>query len=298
MFNVTIPSLDQLKIMVAVVDTGSFSAAAKMLHRSQPVVSYAIANLEAQLGITLFERKGQRPVLTEAGKTVLAYARRISLVTDEMRAGVSGLIQGVESEVSIAVDVLFSTDILAAALKAFADQYPSVALKLRMDALGGVAQLVLDGVCSMGISCLVRDWPDQIEAEDFGVLRIVPVAAPGHPLAAHKGPIPVSILREHVQLALSDRTRLTEHHDLAISGIRSWRISDLGAKHALLRAGIGWGHMPEHMVRDDLASGRLVKLSLNARKGGSQPYTMIHRVDAPPGPAGRWLFEKLVSISN
>lgn len=101
MFNVTIPSLDQLKIMVAVVDTGSFSAAAKILHRSQPVVSYAIGNLEAQLGITLFERKGQRPVLTDAGKTVLAYARRISLVTDEMRAGVSGLIQGVESEVSI-----------------------------------------------------------------------------------------------------------------------------------------------------------------------------------------------------
>lgn len=297
MFNVTIPSLDQLKILVAVVDTGSFSAAAKVLHRSQPVVSYAIANLEAQLGVTLFERRGQRPVLTDAGKTVLSYARRISLVTDEMRAGVTGLIQGVESEVSIAVDVLFATETLATALKAFSVQYPSVALKVRMDALGGVEQLIMDGMCRIGISGIVRKWPDQIEALDFGTLQIVPVAAPEHPLAAHGGQIPVSILREHVQLALSDRTNLTEHDDLAISGIRTWRISDLGAKHALLRTGIGWGYMPEHMVGDDLKSGRLVRLSLNARKGGSLPYTMIHRVDAPPGPAGQWLCEKLISIA-
>lgn len=297
MFNVTIPSLDQLKVMIAVVDTGSFSAAAKTLHRSQPVISYAIANLEAQLGITLFERKGQRPVLTEAGKTVLAYARRISLVTDEMRAGVSGLIRGLENEVSIAVDVLFPIDTLAIALKEFSVEYPSVLLKLRLDALGGVPQLVMDSICQIGISCLIQDWPDQIESNDFGVMKLLPVAAPEHPLASQPGPIPVSVLREHVQLALADRTRLTEHHDLAISGIRTWRISDLGAKHALLRAGIGWGHMPEHMVREDIKTGRLVRLPLSSRKGGTQAYTMIHRVDAPPGPAGRWLYEKLVSIA-
>ncbi|WP_229452304.1 LysR family transcriptional regulator [Massilia niastensis] len=297
MFNVTIPTLDQLKVMIAVVDSGSFSAAAKRLHRSQPVISYSISNLEEQLGVALFERNGRRPELTEIGKAVLAYARRISLVTDELRASVAGLIQGVEGEVAIAIDALYPTETLARALKAFSVRFPTVGVKLHIESLGSIIQLVTDGDCQLGVSCLVMDWPDQIESRDFGVLSMLPVSAPGHPLASYPGPIPVSMLREHLQLTIIDRTRLSEHRDLAISGIRTWRVGSLGAMLSLLEAGVGWGHMPVHMVRRQLESGRLVRLPLTARKGGTQPFTMIHRVNNPPGPAGQWLAETLVEMS-
>ena len=63
------PSLDQLRVFLAVVDAGSFSAAARRLNRRQSVVSYTIANLERHLGgLLLFDRASRKPTLTEAGK--------------------------------------------------------------------------------------------------------------------------------------------------------------------------------------------------------------------------------------
>ena len=70
------------------------------------------------------------------------------------------------------------------------------------------------------------------------------------------------MLREQVQLVLTDRTALTEGQDFGVLALRTWRLGDLGAKHALLLAGLGWGNMPEEMVEDDLAAGRLVRLQV------------------------------------
>ncbi len=67
------PTLDQLRVFLTVVEVGSFAGAARKLHRATSVVSYSIANLELQLGVSLFDRKTTRkPQLTEAGRMVLA----------------------------------------------------------------------------------------------------------------------------------------------------------------------------------------------------------------------------------
>src|SRR5688572_28592395 len=101
------PTFDQLRLFLAVVDTGSFTAAGRKVNRAVSVVSYGIANLEAQLGVTLFEREGtRRPRLTEAGAAVLAEARAIASGMDGLRAKVKGLLEGLEAEVSLAVDVM------------------------------------------------------------------------------------------------------------------------------------------------------------------------------------------------
>ena len=98
--------------------------------------------------------------------------------------------------------------------------------------------------------------------------------------------------RSHVQLVLTDRSRLTEDQEFAVIGTRTWRLADLGAKHMLLREGIGWGNMPIDRVRDDLASGRLVHLELPDCAGGDYAFDAIYRTDMPPGPATRWLIER------
>lgn len=74
---------------------------------------------------------------------------------------------------------------------------------------------------------------------------------------------------------------------------RTWRLADLGAKHALLREGIGWGNMPRHMIEDDLASGRLVSLTLPEDTGQDLPLSALWRKDDLPGPAARWLLGAL-----
>jgi DNA-binding transcriptional LysR family regulator len=291
------PTLDQLHVLATVAEAGSFSAAARQLHRAQSVISYMINNLEAQLGVELFARDGRRPVLTEAGRALVADARRVGRVVDEMRARAAALRRGLEAELGLAVDVMFPTGRLVAALDAFAREYPTVALRLRIEGLGGVAQLVLDGTCQVGVSGWLAHVPDMLERRAIGEVRLIPVAAPTHPAAraqaSSHGPIARAVLREEVQLVLTDRTTLTEGQDFGVLALRTWRLGDLGAKHALLLAGLGWGNMPAEIVADDLASGRLVQLRVMEAPEHRYPLDLIHRTSTPPGPAGAWLAEQL-----
>jgi len=289
------PTLEQLRVLAAVADAGSFSSAAVRLGRSQPVVSYMVANLESQLGFALFERGKRRPILTERGGAILAHARRICLLSDELAASAENLRRGLESELSLAIDLFFPPARLAGVLRELSVVHPSVVITLRNEPLGGVLDLVLKQQCQLGISMLTIDWPDLIEPREFGSVDFIPVVAAGHPLAAYTEAPPTSLVREYVQLVLRDPGSLTQDVDYAVSGVRIWRVTDPAVKLALLREGIGWGYMPAHLIADDLAQGRLVTVRLPVRPGGSVPYTLLHRVDSPPGPVARWLIERLVA---
>jgi len=94
------PTLDQLHVLATVAESGSFSATARHLNRAQSVISYTIANLEVQLGLPLFTRDGHRPVLTEAGRALVADARRVGLLVDELRARAAALRRGLEAELA------------------------------------------------------------------------------------------------------------------------------------------------------------------------------------------------------
>lgn len=288
------PSLDQLRTFLAVAEAGSFSAAARMLNRRQSVVSYAIANLEEQLGgLRLFDRATRRPTLTEAGRTLLAEARKVSLGVDGLRARATGLLAGLEPELAVSVDVMLPTALLVEALIAFRAAFPTVTLRLSVEALGAVAKLVLDRTCAVGVSGPLALRLDGLDQIPVGGVRILPVAAPAHPLGTPRRPIAPADLRDHVQLVLTDRSDLTKGQDFNVLSTETWRLGDLGAKHALLLAGLGWGGMPDVMVRDDLAAGRLVVLDIEGRKPDDYRLYAIHRADAPPGPAGRWFIGRL-----
>ena len=286
------PSLDQLRVFVAVIDAGGFAHAARQLHRTQSVISYTIANLEEQLNVVLLDRGKRKPTLTDAGKALLADARAVALKVDGMRARAKALAGGLEAEVSVVVDVMFPTCVLVRMLEAFQAQFPTVALRLRIEGMGMVTQLVMDGSCHLGVGGWMSSSADAFERLAVGYVRLIPVAAPAHALAQMAGPILPAVAREHVQLVLSDHSSLTAGQDFGVLGLRNWRLGDLGSKHALLRAGLGWGNMPEAMVREDLATGRLVPLHLSVDSGEDYPIYLIQRADTPPGQAGKWLMEQ------
>ena len=293
------PSLDQLRTFLAVAQEGSFSAAARQLNRTQSVVSYTIANLEEQLGgLRLFDRTGRRPVLTEAGTTLLAEARKVSHVFDGLRARAAGLLAGLEPELSVVVDVMLPSATLVAVLVAFRAAFPTVTLRLSVEALGSVAKLVLDGTCAVGVGGPLMRTIGALEQRDIGGVRMIPVAAPGHPLGLGRAPLSRAELRDHVQLVLTDRSDLTKGQDFNVLSTHTWRLGDLGAKHALLLAGLGWGSMPDAMVREDLAAGRLVPLDIMGSTPHDYRIFAVHRLDAPPGPAGRWLIERLAGLAT
>ena len=147
------PTLDQLRVFLTVVEAGSFAGAARRLGRATSVVSYSIANLEAQLGLSIFDRESTRkPQLTEAGRAVLSEARAVTNGVNGLRAKVKGLLQGVEAEIRLVLDVMLPASRVVDALKAFRAEFPTVSLRLNVEALGMITQMVLDGTATTGIS--------------------------------------------------------------------------------------------------------------------------------------------------
>lgn len=288
------PTLDQLRVFLTVVDVGSFAGAARELGRATSVVSYTIANLEAQLGVSLFDRDTTRkPRLTEAGRAVLSEARTVAHGISGLRAKVKSLLQGLEAEIHLALDVMLPAARVVDALKGFRAEFPTVSLRLNVEALGAVRQMVLDRVATIGVSGPPDAGSEGLERIGIGSVELVPVAAPDHPLA--RGPNAPGAGRDHIQLVLTDRSPLTQGQDLGVVGARTWRLADLASKHMLLKEGIGWGNMPLPMVLEDLEAGRLVHVDLPDCKGGPYRFDAIYRTDTPPGPAASWLIERFAS---
>src|SRR5215467_789224 len=287
-----IPTLDQLRVFLAVVDVGSFAGAARRLGRATSVISYSISNLEAQLGVLLFDRKSTRkPQLTEAGRGVLSEVRTITNGVNLLRAKVRSLRQDIEAEISLVLDVMLPAARVVDGLKAFRAEFPTVSLRLYIEALGAVRQMVLDGTAAIGICGALDEAVAGIERIAVGSVEWMPVAAPDHPLALAGRNAP-GAGRDHIQLVLTDRSLRTRGQDLGVVGTQTWRLADLGSKHMLLKEGIGWGYMPEPMVREDVEGGRLILLDMPELKRGSLRLYAIYRTDTPPGPAGSWLISR------
>jgi DNA-binding transcriptional LysR family regulator len=126
----------------------------------------------------------------------------------------------------------------------------------------------------------------------MGEVEVVAVASPAHPLALAGVALAESDLAEHRQLVPTSRARQPYPNTL----VREvWRVADLGTRRDMILRGMGWGTVPRHLVVDDLAAGRLIRLDLKTRADELMRVGLfaIHRADTLPGPAGQWLIARL-----
>ncbi|MBR1220575.1 LysR family transcriptional regulator [Bradyrhizobium sp. U87765 SZCCT0131] len=285
-------TLDQIRTFVTVADSGSFRAAAIRLSRVQSAVSHAIANLEAELGVMLFDRAGHRPKLTPQGHALLANARDILLRIDAMRARAHGLGEGVELELSLTVDTLFPIATVGAALTEMRSSYPSVAIRLTVEPLGGPIAALLDKRSTLAITAGENFRDPRIVLDALGAIAMVAVVAARHPLATRRNGEDTSIpdLADHLQIVQSDPTPLSEGRDFGVLSPQTCRVGSQDTKHAMILAGLGWGRLPAWLIVRDLAEGRLVRVDTRALGRNATVVTeayLAHRLDAPIGPAAR-----------
>jgi DNA-binding transcriptional LysR family regulator len=262
-------------------------------------VSQTLANLEAQLGIKLFDRSQRYPKLTEEGRSLLPDARAVADNIDEFKARARAMREGLEPELAVAMDVMYPMEALTRAATHSRTAYPHTPLRLYVEALGAVVKPVLDRNCSIGIVGSLPTIPDELQAEPLLDLAFVTVVSPGHPLAGKRGAVSSAAAAKQVQLVLTDRTALTSGRDFGVVSPLTWRLADLGAKHAFLKAGLGWGHMPLHMVQADLDNRSLVKIRVEGLpRDVIMPMRVVYRRDAPPGPAARAFIAQLKQCSS
>lgn len=298
------PSFDQWRAFVAVVEAGSFSAAGRQLGRVQSAISHAVAALEDDLGLLLFDRSPRIPVLTSAGQALVPDARRLLASAHAIVARAHAFAGGVEARVVAVVDALFPMEALVAGAARFRQHAPDTELVLRTEALSVVTQAVRSGAADVGVASQAADVQDLLTAP-LGFVRMIPAASPTHPLAAlsSTAPLTAATLAPHVQIVLSERapSRSTkgglnidggQTPDQGVLSGRTWRVVDLETKEALIAGGLGWGNLPEHRLRrrSDL---KILDVAAWNRDTFRLAFSSIHRPGQALGPASALWLESL-----
>jgi DNA-binding transcriptional LysR family regulator len=287
-------SLDQLRVLVTVADAGSFSAAGRALGRAQSAISQAIATLEELQGITLFDRDGYRPTLTAVGQVLVDQARLTLASAARFEAVAASSRDGFEPELAIAIDPLVPTAPFIDTLRALVREFPDLPVTFSTEGLGGSLRRLRAETAALGICLLLPTIPADIVAYPLLRIRMEAVVAPGHALAKRRRSLMQADLEEHVQLVLSDPAAAPDENYGLISA-RRWRFVDLGRRLDFLLAGFGWCRMPEHIVAEQIAAKKLVRLRIEDDPAPRDALTIYaaHRRDHLLGPAGRWLLKTL-----
>lgn len=288
-------SLDQLRILVTIADTGSFSATGRHLRRAQSAISQSIATLESVQGVRLFDRSGHRPTITEVGRVLVVQARAVLASAAQFEAMAASTAAGVEPELALAIDPLVPSAPLIESLRALREAFPHLAVSFSTEGLGGAERRLRNGNAALALCTLIPTVPDDVIALPLLSVDLRPVVASGHPLAMLGRRATSADLKPFVQLVLSDPVA-PDGPSYGVTGSHQWRFVDLARRLDFLLAGFGWCRMPEHLIADHLTSGRLVPLELTAelqRTPDTLTIYAAHMQDRALGKAGRWLLNDL-----
>jgi len=148
-------TLDQLRVLVAIAEAGSFSAAGRKLRRVQSAISHSIQGLEEIQGVQLFDRSSRTPQFTDAGRVLVAQARQVLRQAEVFERTAQSISAGLEPELSIAVDSFVPTQPLIRSLAGLQAQHPDLTVTLFTEGLGAAERRVRNGSAILGLCALL-----------------------------------------------------------------------------------------------------------------------------------------------
>lgn len=286
-------SLEALQIVDAIDRRGSFAAAAKELHKVPSTISYAVAQLEDQLGVQLFERFGPRVSLTEPGAELLKEGRYLLRAAEDLEARVRRVASGWETELAIGIDSLFAPIALQEDIRAFLAEADQTRLRLEQETLTGTWEALLERRADLLVGA-AGEGPSGggYQAEAMGTLSFVFVVSPHHPLAAIDRPLTRLDLQAHRVVAVADSARKLGTRTVGLqSGQHVITVPDIRSKFDFQRTGLGGGFLPEPYVRAAVAAGQLVIKTVEERKPDETFYLAWRTGEN--GAALRWWRERM-----
>jgi len=242
----------------------NYTRAAEELHLTQPAVSMQIKQLEASLGVALFEQLGKRIHLTEAGTEVLGYARSITQQLEELE-GVLNRMKGLGGgrlRISVATTANYFIPTL---LGSFSRRYPDVTVSLEVTNRETLLRQLGENIVDLVIMGQPPTEAD-VEAEAFMDNPLVVVAPPDHPLAGKKK-IPLKRLQEETFLVRESGsgTRIAMERFFSERGMKLKTGMEVGSNEAIkqsVQAGLGLGLLSRVTIEQELALKRLVVLDV------------------------------------
>jgi DNA-binding transcriptional LysR family regulator len=293
----TLLSLAQLRTFDAIVSEGSLQAAAIKLGRTHPTLHTSLNNMEQTIGFKLFDRTGYRLSLTRDGAAFLQRARRVLSEMDDLKAFAEHVAVGKESELRVVVGDLSPLPEMLGLLKTLFAAHPQTRLHLQFETLSAPWELLVDDQVDL-ILHHVPDGDEQFETLPLRRVTLIPVAAPGFlPFPIVKAT--VERMRDLVQCVIRDSaTNPQPRNYFVLEGARTCTVSDQMMKKEVIVQGLGWGHMPDYLVADELADGRLISFANEYFRGGAVRLVAARKLGRPHGPIAAKLWDALRAQSR
>lgn len=290
------PSPESLQAFVLAAELGSFSAAARKLKKAQSAVSTAIANLEIDTDLQLFDRSSRSPTLTEAGQSLLPYARGILLGNLEFHAKATSMADGVEDKLSIAIEQGVNLKPVLDVLSDLSHEFPDVSLEILTTSPNDTATLLKEGRVMLGLMTEQESYPTGFQFRGVGYSALIPVCSISHPLAnldrvAHRD------LRQHRQLVLRSHSGDVPGQVGEIKSASIWYAENPHMIVELVLRGLGWAELPLPVVRELLKSNKLAQLEYTFQQSDVlQGIDLVWTEQHVLGRVGQWVQRQFFSI--
>jgi DNA-binding transcriptional LysR family regulator len=299
-------NLYQLNTLLAIVEAGSFSGAAKNLSQTQPSISIAIKKLELELGITLFSRKQYRVGLTSEGRAIYQKAKKIIQHSDALIDLSKQLSSGIEPDIWIAIDSLFPLQVITELLKQFIDKYSGTRFNFSHEYVEGAKESLINSDANLAI------FPkDQIvaglESRALMTVSLIPTATPDFPAIKSNRELTDDELKQYIQVIVGDSSRsirqdTNPNYPAGAVGLlkdgKHWFVNDNSIKKQILMAGLAWGRLPEYLIRQELKEKSLIPLKSKTIKPVEVEMHIVRRTDRFSGLVAEHIWNEIPIVSN
>ena len=253
-------TLEQWRALQAVVEAGGYAQAAGQLHKSQSTITYAVQKIQKLLDVTIFEIRGRKAVLTEAGQVLYRRAHTLLEEAATLERGAKAMAQDWQPEIRLAVEQIFPTWLLLECLEEFARERPETRIEVFETVMSGTEEMLAEGRVDVAIGSQAAIG----SGEPLIPVRVIAVASPTHPLHQLKRPITERDLRRHRRIFIRDTGSQRKRE---VSGVElRWTVSNKATSIRAVVMGLAFAWLPEDTILPELREGKLKRLPVH--KGG------------------------------
>ena len=280
-------TLEQWRILQAVVDFGGYAQAAEKLNKSQSSLNHAVTKLQHQLGIDLLEVKGRKAYLTQQGEVLLRRSRHVTQAVNELEQLASNLEQGWEPTLTIAREIIYPMESLVCALNAFLPDSRGTRIIMLDSVITGTQEHILQN--KVDIAICAGTPPKGYLSEPLCEQELFLVCHPSHPLADLGIIEDDKLLAQHLQLVIKD-TGVQSNADIGwLKAEQRWTVSNFHEAKVILNQGIGFCWIPSFLIQTELSSGYLVRLHLSGNQKRRIMLSLVIPDRDQQGPASKLL---------
>lgn len=284
-------TIEQWRILQAVVDAGGYAQAATLLNKSQSSLNHAVAKLQSMLGVELLEVKGRKAFLTEAGEVMLRRSRMVTQQIEDLERLADTIDKGWEPEIRIAVELAYPKQYLYQALLQFYPQSRGSRVQIIDAVLTGTAEIIHDKRADLVITGMI---PKGHLGEPLYVTRFIPVVGSQHPLAG-QGKLELAELSQQLQIVIRDTAQKPQEQGGWLKSEQRWTVDNFYEAIEILQLGLGFCWLPDYTVQTGLQDGSLKVVQLASGGEKLAPLALLSPYEEQLGPGSKLLRQCLLS---